>query len=60
MNEKLETVRQYYARGLWDARRVRNAVGRWITQAEADELLSQPQGEADFATDTPDREAEVG
>ena len=36
---KFELVKGYYDRGLWDADRVRNAVGKWITQEECDEIL---------------------
>lgn len=35
---KFELVKDFYERGLWSAARVANAVGRWITQAEADEI----------------------
>ena len=36
---KFELVKSYYDLGLWDADRVRNAVGKWITQEECDEIL---------------------
>lgn len=36
---KFELVKSYYDRGLWDEARVRKAVGKWITQAECDEIL---------------------
>ena len=32
-------VKHYYERGLWDAERVRAAVGKWITQEECDRIL---------------------
>lgn len=32
-------VKRYYERGLWDAERVRAAVGKWITQEECDRIL---------------------
>lgn len=38
MSVKFELVRDYYLRGLWNAERVQQAVGRWITQAEADTI----------------------
>lgn len=38
-SEHFELVRGYYVRGLWNASRVRKAVGKWITQAECDEIL---------------------
>lgn len=43
MNEhsvKYEKVKNYYDRGLWTAEMVQNAVGRWITKEEADEILT--------------------
>ena len=36
---KFEKVKNYYDNGLWTAQMVRNAVGRWITAAEAEEIL---------------------
>jgi hypothetical protein len=39
-SEKYELVKSYYERGLWNESRVRKAVGKWITQAECDEILS--------------------
>ena len=38
---KFEIVKSYYDRGLWDADRVRNAVGKWITAEEAAEILGE-------------------
>lgn len=38
---KYKTVSEYYRNGLWNATMVKNAVGRWITEAEAEEILSQ-------------------
>ena len=38
---KFELVKSYYDRGLWDADRVRNAVGKWITAEEAAEILGE-------------------
>ena len=38
-SQKYELVKDYYYRGLWTAEMVKNAVGRWITEAEADEIL---------------------
>ena len=38
---KFEIVKSYYDRGLWNARMVENAVGRWITEEEAQEILAQ-------------------
>lgn len=36
---KFDKVKDYYDRALWSAQMVRNAVGRWITADEADEIL---------------------
>lgn len=38
---KFEIVKSYYDRGLWSAQMVENAVGRWITEEEAREILAQ-------------------
>ena len=38
---KYEIVKRYYDEGLWNETMVRNAVGRWITEEEAEEILSQ-------------------
>ena len=43
MNEhsaKFEKVMGYYDRGLWTEEMVRNAVGKWITEAEAGEIVN--------------------
>lgn len=40
---KFELVKSYYDRGLWNADRVRNAVGKWITAEEAEEILSEDE-----------------
>ena len=39
MSVKYELVRDYYLRGLWSADRVQSAVGKWITQEEADAIM---------------------
>lgn len=36
---KFELVKNYYDRGMWSEARVRSAVGRWITAAEAAEII---------------------
>lgn len=38
-SKKFELVKGYYEKGLWNADRVRAAVGIWITQEECDEIL---------------------
>ncbi len=44
MSTKYETVKKYYEKGLWTEKMVRNAVGRWITAEECEEILG---GEGD-------------
>lgn len=44
MNEhsaKFDKVRGYYKSGLWTEKMVRDAVGKWITADEAEEILSE-------------------
>lgn len=41
MSPKYEVVKGYYDRGLWTVQMVRNAVGRWITQQECNEILKE-------------------
>jgi hypothetical protein len=41
-SEKFETVKQYYESGLWNETMVRNAVGRWITAEEYEEITGKP------------------
>ncbi|MDD3253840.1 MAG: XkdX family protein [Lachnospiraceae bacterium] len=36
-----DKVGKYYAAGLWTLGMVRNAVGRWITEAEFTEITGQ-------------------
>ncbi len=45
---KYDKVKGYYDKGLWTESMVRNAVGRWITAEEADEIISgqKLEGEA--------------
>lgn len=45
MSKKFETVKNYYKLGLWTAQMVHNAVGKWITQGEADAIISMNGGE---------------
>lgn len=47
MSSKYDVVKGYYDRGLWSAQRVLAAVGKWITQAEADEILDAQEGLTD-------------
>ena len=41
---KYDTVKRHYDNGLWNEIMVRNAVGRWITEEEAEEILSGKGG----------------
>ena len=48
MNEhskKFELVKGYYDAGLWSKTRVYNAVGRWITAEEHEEITGEPYAE---------------
>lgn len=38
---KYQIVKDFYDRGLWSETRVRNAVGKWITARESEEILAQ-------------------
>ena len=39
-SKKFNTVKGYFDKGLWTEAMVRNAVGRWITEAEAEEIIT--------------------
>ena len=39
MSVKYELVKSYYDRGLWNSERVLAAVGKWVTQEEATEII---------------------
>lgn len=36
---KFEKVKGYYDSGLWTESMVRNAIGKWITEDEADDII---------------------
>lgn len=40
-SKKFKTVREYYKNGLWTMEMVQNAIGRWITAEEAEEILAE-------------------
>lgn len=40
-SEKFYLVKKYYDRKLWNEKRVRIAVGKWITEEEAKEILGE-------------------
>ena len=41
MSEKFETVKKWYDKGLWDLKKVHNAVGKWITEEEYKEITGE-------------------
>ena len=45
-SKKFKTVKSYYDKGLWTEAMVSNAVGRWITEEEANEIINgqEPEG----------------
>ncbi|MCM1225434.1 MAG: XkdX family protein [Lachnospiraceae bacterium] len=45
MSEKFEKVKGYYDSGLWSAERVKNAVGRWITEEDFEEIVGEESTE---------------
>lgn len=40
-SEKFEKVRGYYKNRLWNLAQVRNAVGKWITEEEYQEITGK-------------------
>lgn len=41
-SKKFETVKRYYHAGVWTQKMVWNAVGRWITAEEYQEITGEP------------------
>lgn len=41
MSEKFTLVKDYYDRGLWSKQRVYNAVGKWITAEEYEQITGE-------------------
>lgn len=41
MSKNYEKVKNYYNRKLWDIDRVYSAVGKWITEAEYQEITGE-------------------
>lgn len=41
MSDKFQLVKDYYDKGLWDIEKVYNAVGRWITEDEYQEITGK-------------------
>lgn len=46
-SEKFQRVKDYYDTGKWNEKMVRNAVGRWITEEEAEAILSGESEDSD-------------
>ena len=44
-SKNFEKVKNYYDKGLWDKNRVHNAVGKWITPEEYEEITGEPYEE---------------
>ena len=42
-SENFELVKYYYENHFWNEKRVRRAVGHWITEAECAEILGESQ-----------------
>ncbi len=40
-SEKFEKVQRYYELSLWNETQVKNAVGRWITEEEYEEITGK-------------------
>lgn len=43
MSPNYNLIKGYYERGLWSANRVKKAVGKWITQEEALQILNRKE-----------------
>lgn len=41
MSKKYEKVKNYYDKGLWNENRVHNAVGKWITPEEYEQITGK-------------------
>jgi len=44
-SKNFEKVKKYYDEGLWDKTRLHNAVGKWITSDEYEEIVGEPYAE---------------
>jgi hypothetical protein len=44
-SKNFEKVKKYYDDGIWSKARVYNAVGKWITAAEYEEITGEPYEE---------------
>lgn len=41
-SKNFEKVKKYYDTGKWSKTMVKNAVGKWITEAEYEEITGEP------------------
>ena len=41
MSKNFEKVKRYYEKGLWSKARVHNAVGKWITEEEYQQITGE-------------------
>lgn len=41
MSKNFEKVKEFYENGLWSIARVRNAVGKWITEQEFEKITGE-------------------
>ena len=41
-SKNFEKVKKYYDNGLWSKAKVHNAVGKWITAEEYEEITGEP------------------
>jgi hypothetical protein len=44
-SKNYDKVKSYYDNGLWSKAKVHNAVGRWITAEEYEEITGEPYDE---------------
>ena len=50
---KYNDIQNYYSHKLWTTKMVKDAVGRWLTEAEAREILNDPDSPWDVPTPSP-------
>ena len=49
MSKNYEKVKNYYDKGLWTEKRVHNAVGKWITLKEYEQITGKVYAEEEDA-----------
>lgn len=49
MSKNYEKVKNYYDKGLWNENRVHNAVGKWITAKEYEQITGKVYAEEEGA-----------